>query len=105
MPVCNYDGEVIGVAQIINKRGGEGDNQFTDKDLKVRVITFMKGVNCKDGIHHQRQRGWLKKYSCFAFLPRIIKITKKDGRIWPGNMTEKIPEMEIWLKICEDWKP
>ena len=36
MPVCNYDGEVIGVAQIINKKGGEEDKQFTDKDLKVR---------------------------------------------------------------------
>ena len=34
MPVCNYDGEVIGVAQIINKRGGE-DNLFTEQDLKV----------------------------------------------------------------------
>ncbi len=38
MPVCNYDGEVIGVAQIINKRGGDNDdNQFTEKDLKVWI--------------------------------------------------------------------
>jgi cGMP-specific 3',5'-cyclic phosphodiesterase len=39
MPVCNYDGEVIGVAQIMNK---EGNAEFTDTDLKVfeRYLTF-----------------------------------------------------------------
>ena len=37
MPVCNYDGEVIGVAQIINKRGVD-DNQFTEKDIKVTPV-------------------------------------------------------------------
>ena len=43
MPVCNYDGEVIGVAQIMNKREGSDDSsaagvgghQFTETDLKV----------------------------------------------------------------------
>ena len=39
MPVCNYDGEVIGVAQIMNKRDGSGDDEggdeFTETDLKV----------------------------------------------------------------------
>ena len=35
MPVCNYDGEVIGVAQIINKRGGGNNHEFTETDLKV----------------------------------------------------------------------
>ncbi len=51
MPVCNYDGEVIGVAQIVNKKDGEegdgdgkgegkdgecaGDQQFNEADLKV----------------------------------------------------------------------
>ena len=34
MPVCNYDGEVIGVAQIMNKRDGCND-EFTETDLKV----------------------------------------------------------------------
>ncbi len=39
MPVCNYDGEVIGVAQIMNKEQGE---EFTEMDLKVfeRYLTF-----------------------------------------------------------------
>ena len=37
MPVCNYDGEVIGVAQIINKRGGCNNHEFTETDLKVNV--------------------------------------------------------------------
>ena len=55
MPVCNHDGEVIGVAQIINKRennnkGGNKDDDdsssssssFTETDLKVfeRYLTF-----------------------------------------------------------------
>ena len=37
MPVCNYDGEVIGVAQIMNKQDGGGDegDEFTETDLKV----------------------------------------------------------------------
>ncbi len=55
MPVCNYDGEVIGVAQIVNKRdhtdeedegeeeseekafkdGGDGSGEFDEADLKV----------------------------------------------------------------------
>jgi hypothetical protein len=37
MPVCNFDGEVIGVAQIMNKRRGhkESSYEFTDTDLKV----------------------------------------------------------------------
>jgi hypothetical protein len=42
MPVCNYDGEVIGVAQIINKRGGN-DHEFTDSDIKVRSTGSVAG--------------------------------------------------------------
>lgn len=33
MPICNHDGEVIGVAQIINKTNG--CNEFTTKDVEV----------------------------------------------------------------------
>lgn len=33
MPICNYEGDVIGVAQIINKTNGS--NEFTDKDVEV----------------------------------------------------------------------
>ena len=33
MPICNYDGDVIGVAQIINKTNGS--NEFTDRDVEV----------------------------------------------------------------------
>ena len=40
MPVCNYDGEVIGVAQIINKRGGGNNHEFTETDLKVQKFIF-----------------------------------------------------------------
>ena len=41
MPVCNFDGEVIGVAQIMNKTG-QDDYEFSDADLKVfrRYLTF-----------------------------------------------------------------
>ena len=45
MPVCNYDGEVIGVAQIMNKRDGgggddEGGDEFTETDLKVGWLCY-----------------------------------------------------------------
>ncbi len=42
MAVCNFDGEVIGVAQIMNKRGPGDVNEFSDTDLKVfqRYLTF-----------------------------------------------------------------
>ncbi|XP_076164388.1 phosphodiesterase 6 [Ptiloglossa arizonensis] len=40
MPICNYEGDVIGVAQIINKTNGS--NEFTDRDVEVfqRYLTF-----------------------------------------------------------------
>lgn len=40
MPICNYDGDVIGVAQIINKTNGS--NEFTERDVEVfkRYLTF-----------------------------------------------------------------
>jgi cGMP-specific 3',5'-cyclic phosphodiesterase, invertebrate len=58
MPICNYEGEVIGVAQIINKTNGEwrkipqtlhnpfhvtlGQEEFTERDVEVfrRYLTF-----------------------------------------------------------------
>lgn len=33
VPICNYEGEVIGVAQIINKT--DGSDAFTDHDIQV----------------------------------------------------------------------
>ena len=48
MPVCNYDGEVIGVAQIINKRGGGNNHEFTETDLKVnidKINAFIERLN------------------------------------------------------------
>ncbi|CRK92094.1 CLUMA_CG005663, isoform A [Clunio marinus] len=40
MPICNYEGEVIGVAQIINKTNGQ--EEFTERDVEVfrRYLTF-----------------------------------------------------------------
>ncbi|KAK0159044.1 hypothetical protein PV328_009975 [Microctonus aethiopoides] len=40
VPICNYEGDVIGVAQIINKTNGS--NEFTDRDVEVfqRYLTF-----------------------------------------------------------------
>ncbi|XP_047363753.1 cGMP-specific 3',5'-cyclic phosphodiesterase isoform X2 [Vespa velutina] len=40
MPICNYEGDVIGVAQIINKTNGS--NEFTERDVEVfqRYLTF-----------------------------------------------------------------
>lgn len=49
MPVCNYDGEVIGVAQIINKRGGSNNHEFTETDLKVCIIYAL--INILSMVH------------------------------------------------------
>ncbi|XP_011329812.2 cGMP-specific 3',5'-cyclic phosphodiesterase isoform X2 [Ooceraea biroi] len=40
MPICNYEGDVIGVAQIINKTNDS--NEFTNRDVEVfqRYLTF-----------------------------------------------------------------
>ncbi|CAH1783001.1 unnamed protein product [Owenia fusiformis] len=40
MPICNHDGDVIGVAQIINKTNG--NHQFNDDDIEVfkNYLTF-----------------------------------------------------------------
>ena len=46
MPVCNYDGEVIGVAQIINKRGGCNNHEFTETDLKVTITAGWIAKSC-----------------------------------------------------------
>jgi hypothetical protein len=35
MPICNYEGEVIGVAQIINKTNGS--QEFTTRDVEVSM--------------------------------------------------------------------
>jgi len=35
MPICNYEGEVIGVAQIINKTNGT--QEFTLRDVEVSM--------------------------------------------------------------------
>lgn len=33
VPICNYEGDVIGVAQIINKT--DGSEAFTERDIQV----------------------------------------------------------------------
>ncbi|KAL0860907.1 hypothetical protein ABMA27_009443 [Loxostege sticticalis] len=40
MPICNYEGEVVGVAQIINKT--DGSKEFSTRDVEVfrRYLTF-----------------------------------------------------------------
>ncbi|XP_059488412.1 cGMP-specific 3',5'-cyclic phosphodiesterase [Neocloeon triangulifer] len=40
LPICNYEGEVIGVAQIINKT--DGSKEFSQRDVEVfrRYLTF-----------------------------------------------------------------
>ncbi|XP_025415824.1 cGMP-specific 3',5'-cyclic phosphodiesterase isoform X1 [Sipha flava] len=40
VPICNYDNDVIGVAQIINKT--DGSNSFTEHDVEIfqRYLTF-----------------------------------------------------------------
>ncbi|KAF7277466.1 hypothetical protein GWI33_007189, partial [Rhynchophorus ferrugineus] len=40
MPICNYEGDVIGVAQIINKT--DDSTEFSNRDVEVfqRYLTF-----------------------------------------------------------------
>lgn len=38
VPICNYDNEVIGVAQIINKT--DGSHSFTEHDVEASSITI-----------------------------------------------------------------
>ncbi|XP_049880537.1 cGMP-specific 3',5'-cyclic phosphodiesterase-like isoform X2 [Pectinophora gossypiella] len=40
MPICNYEGDVVGVAQIINKT--DGSKEFSNRDVEVfrRYLTF-----------------------------------------------------------------
>lgn len=40
MPICNYEGDVIGVAQIINKTNGS--QEFTPRDVEVRKLKKKK---------------------------------------------------------------
>lgn len=35
VPICNYEGDVIGVAQIINKT--DKSNEFTERDVEVSL--------------------------------------------------------------------
>lgn len=44
MPICNYEGDVIGVAQIINKTNGS--NEFTDRDVEVfqRLVDIWRNI-------------------------------------------------------------
>lgn len=49
MPICNYEEDVIGVAQIINKTNGS--NEFTDRDVEVfqRLVNTLN-YNKKDNV-------------------------------------------------------
>ncbi|KAK4296300.1 hypothetical protein Pmani_031195 [Petrolisthes manimaculis] len=42
MPVCNYEGEVIGVAEIINKKNGT--SEFTKQDVELAVAGMERGA-------------------------------------------------------------
>lgn len=39
MPICNYEGEVIGVAQIINKTNGEG--LLSIMGIKFHIVSVL----------------------------------------------------------------
>ena len=72
MPVCNYDGEVIGVAQIINKRGGSNNHEFTETDLKVyKYINIRTHKQCDItlyGCFYVRILNLMMNFNGFRFL-------------------------------------
>jgi hypothetical protein len=52
VPICNYDNDVIGVAQIINKT--DGSNSFTEHDVEVSMTSAVMRIYTV----------WLKEQLC-----------------------------------------
>ena len=76
MPVCNADGEVIGVAQIMNKTGNGSDksqHEFSDTDLKVfrRYLTF-----CGIGL----QNAQLFEVSILEYKKNKVRMCNNKGQ-------------------------
>ena len=74
MPVCNFDGEVIGVAQIMNKTDSEG-YEFSDTDLKVfqRYLTFC-GIGIQNAQLFEVSILEYKKNKVRRFLAPILSV-------------------------------
>ena len=91
MPVCNADGEVIGVAQIMNKTGNGSDksqHEFSDTDLKVfrRYLTF-----CGIGL----QNAQLFEVSILEYKKNKVRMCNNKGH-WKYE-NPSICE-HLWLK-------
>lgn len=76
MPVCNFDGDVIGVAQIMNKMDpASGCFEFAEADLKVfqRYLTF-----CGIGI----QNAQLFEVSILEYKKNKVSTCKSNLVAW-----------------------
>jgi hypothetical protein len=65
MPICNYEGEVIGVAQIINKTNGT--QEFTTRDVEVSL----DHQSIRNG-GKQKLRNSFKSPSDFTFMSNEV---------------------------------
>jgi hypothetical protein len=62
MPICNYEGEVIGVAQIINKTNGT--QEFSTRDVEVRLMHQVSVLKICDSL---RSLDYLSLFSSALF--------------------------------------
>ena len=58
LPICNYEGEVIGVAQIINKT--DGSKEFTQHDVEVCVSRNNPGRAARN-LQHTHRACWKQR--------------------------------------------
>lgn len=73
MPICNYDDEVIGVAQIINKTNGS--NEFTQKDVEVfrRYLTFC-GIGVQNAqMYDMSVQEYARNHTLLSLARRIFE--------------------------------
>ena len=94
MPVCNADGEVIGVAQIMNKTGNGSDksqHEFSDTDLKVfrRYLTF-----CGIGL----QNAQLFEVSILEYKKNKVRMCNNKGQ-WNMKTQEFVNNYD-WKTSC-----
>lgn len=76
MPICNYEGEVIGVAQIINKT--DGSDEFSEHDVVVfqRYLTF-----CGIGI----QNAQLFEVSVLEYRRNQVRMFNRNAQRKPAR--------------------
>lgn len=72
MPICNYEGDVIGVAQIINKTNGS--NEFTDRDVEVfQRYVYIRALCVKDKYRKREKALWGRNDRSFVYRAYCVR--------------------------------